>query len=68
MRMMDPLVEATRSMPEDLPPGPMSRAARTLGLTDDTPPLVRGTRAWWLRAAVLAAGLLVMVALVALGG
>ena len=55
-------------MPDELPAGPITRAARALGMTDDAPPLVRGSRAWWWRTGVLAAGLLVMIALVALGG
>ena len=66
--MTDPTAQPARSMPEDLPPGPISRAARYLGLTDDSAPLVRGTRPWWIRTGVLTAGLLVMMALVALGG
>ncbi len=56
------------TMPDDLPPGALSRAAAYLGMTDDSPHLARGTRAWWIRTAVFAAGLLLMIGLVALGG
>jgi len=56
------------ALPDDLPPGAVHRAAAYLGLTDDAPRLERGTRAWWTRTAVFAAGLLVMIVLVAVGG
>jgi hypothetical protein len=55
-------------MPEDLPPGMLHRAAAYLGLTDDAAPIARGTRAWWIRVAVFALGLFVVLVLVAVGG
>ncbi|MCU1678099.1 MAG: hypothetical protein JWM93_2857 [Frankiales bacterium] len=53
---------------EDLPPGPLRRGLAYLGVTDDVPPLVRGTSAWWVRTAAFAALLLLMFGLVVVGG
>ena len=62
------LTSAAHAVPADLPPGLLHRAAVYLALSDDVPPLVRGTTAWWVRAGVFRVALVVIGALVAIGG